>query len=86
MVMTTAPAPALAPALAGQAVVVIGGSAGMGLETARLARAEGAEVILAARDPERRPRSARPAPRPSTSPTRPPSTGSSPACRPRSTT
>ena len=58
MVMTTAPVPALAPALAGQTVVVIGGSAGMGLETARLARAEGAEVILAARDPERLERAA----------------------------
>jgi len=58
VVMTTAPAPALAPALAGQTVVVIGGSAGMGLETARLARAEGAEVILAARDPERLERAA----------------------------
>ena len=34
------------PALAGQTVVVIGGSAGIGLETARLARAEGADVIL----------------------------------------
>jgi len=41
------------PALAGQTVVVIGGSAGIGLETARLARAEGAKLILAARDPER---------------------------------
>jgi NAD(P)-dependent dehydrogenase (short-subunit alcohol dehydrogenase family) len=40
-------------ALAGQTVVVIGGSAGIGLETARLARAEGAEVVLTARDPER---------------------------------
>jgi NAD(P)-dependent dehydrogenase (short-subunit alcohol dehydrogenase family) len=39
--------------LAGQTVVVIGGSAGIGLETARLARAEGAEVVLTARDPER---------------------------------
>jgi NAD(P)-dependent dehydrogenase (short-subunit alcohol dehydrogenase family) len=37
----------------GQTVVVIGGSAGIGLETARLARAEGAEVILAARNPDR---------------------------------
>ena len=55
MVMTT---PAPTPALAGQIVVVIGGSAGMGLETARLARAEGAEVILAARDPERLERAA----------------------------
>ena len=42
--MTTAP-------LADQTVVVIGGSAGIGLETARRARAEGADVILAARDP-----------------------------------
>src|SRR5262249_3910868 len=40
-------------ALAGQTVVVIGGSAGMGLETARLARAEGADVIFTARNPER---------------------------------
>ena len=40
-------------ALAGQTVVVIGGTAGIGLETARLARAEGADVVLAARDPER---------------------------------
>ncbi|MGZ4591488.1 MAG: SDR family oxidoreductase [Actinomycetes bacterium] len=41
------------PALLGQTVVVIGGSAGIGLETARLARAEGADVVLAGRDPER---------------------------------
>jgi NAD(P)-dependent dehydrogenase (short-subunit alcohol dehydrogenase family) len=40
-------------ALGGQTVVVIGGSAGIGLETARLARAEGADVILTARNPER---------------------------------
>ena len=40
------------PTLAGQTVVVIGGSAGIGLETARLARAEGAKLILAARTPE----------------------------------
>jgi len=38
-------------ALAGQTVVVIGGSAGIGLETARRARAEGADVILTARNP-----------------------------------
>jgi NAD(P)-dependent dehydrogenase (short-subunit alcohol dehydrogenase family) len=38
------------PALAGQTVILIGGSAGIGLETARLARAEGAEVILTGRD------------------------------------
>src|SRR5919198_2222364 len=41
------------PELVGQTVVVIGGSAGIGLETARRARAEGAEVILTGRDPER---------------------------------
>jgi NADP-dependent 3-hydroxy acid dehydrogenase YdfG len=34
-------------------VVVIGGSAGIGLEVARRARAEGADVILTGRDPER---------------------------------
>ncbi len=37
----------------GQTVVVIGGSAGIGLETARLVRARGASVILTARDPDR---------------------------------
>ena len=41
------------PVLAGQTVVVIGGSAGIGLETARRARAEGADVILTGRNPER---------------------------------
>src|ERR1700722_5068966 len=41
------------PQLAGQTVVVIGGSAGIGLETARRARAEGAKLILAARNSER---------------------------------
>ena len=41
------------PELLGQTVVVIGGSAGIGLETARRARTEGAKVILAARDPDR---------------------------------
>ncbi len=41
------------PALSGQTVVVIGGSAGIGLETARRARDEGAEVLLTGRDPER---------------------------------
>jgi NAD(P)-dependent dehydrogenase (short-subunit alcohol dehydrogenase family) len=40
-------------ALAGQTVVVIGGSAGMGLETARQARAEGADVIITGRDRDR---------------------------------
>jgi NAD(P)-dependent dehydrogenase (short-subunit alcohol dehydrogenase family) len=46
------------PELLGQTVVVVGGSAGIGLETARRARAEGAEVILAARNPERLERAA----------------------------
>jgi NAD(P)-dependent dehydrogenase (short-subunit alcohol dehydrogenase family) len=41
------------PELLGQTVVVIGGSAGIGLETARRARAEGARLILTGRDPER---------------------------------
>jgi NADP-dependent 3-hydroxy acid dehydrogenase YdfG len=41
------------PELLGQTVVVIGGSAGIGLETARRARAEGARLILAGRNPER---------------------------------
>ncbi|MFJ2645223.1 SDR family oxidoreductase [Streptomyces sp. NPDC087420] len=41
------------PALLGQTVVVIGGSAGIGLATARHARTEGADVILTGRDPER---------------------------------
>jgi NAD(P)-dependent dehydrogenase (short-subunit alcohol dehydrogenase family) len=40
-------------ALAGQTVVVIGGSAGIGLATARRAREHGAEVIITARDPDR---------------------------------
>ena len=43
----------MTPTLQGQTVVLIGGSAGIGLETARLARAEGAEVILTARNPGR---------------------------------
>ena len=54
--MTAAPDLAHAqrePELLGQTVVVIGGSAGIGLETARRARGEGAEVVLTARDPER---------------------------------
>ena len=44
--------------LSGQTLVVIGGSAGIGLETARLARAEGAEVVLTARDAGRLQRAA----------------------------
>jgi NAD(P)-dependent dehydrogenase (short-subunit alcohol dehydrogenase family) len=41
-----------------QTVVVIGGSAGIGLETARRARAEGAKLILTGRNPERLQRAA----------------------------
>ena len=41
------------PELHKQTVVVIGGSAGIGLDVARRTRAEGADVILTGRDPER---------------------------------
>jgi NAD(P)-dependent dehydrogenase (short-subunit alcohol dehydrogenase family) len=41
------------PELLGQTVVLIGGSAGIGLETARRARTEGAKVILTGRNPDR---------------------------------
>ena len=50
---TTATTARRGPELLGQTVVVIGASAGIGLETARRARAEGAELILTARNPER---------------------------------
>jgi NAD(P)-dependent dehydrogenase (short-subunit alcohol dehydrogenase family) len=46
------------PELLGQTVVVIGGSAGIGFETARRAVAEGAKVILTGRDPQRLQRAA----------------------------
>ena len=39
--------------LQGQTVVVIGGTSGIGLETARQAHAAGAELVLTARTPER---------------------------------
>jgi NAD(P)-dependent dehydrogenase (short-subunit alcohol dehydrogenase family) len=51
--------PAREPELLGQTVVVIGGSAGIGLETARRARTEGAELVLVGRDPGRLERAAR---------------------------
>jgi NAD(P)-dependent dehydrogenase (short-subunit alcohol dehydrogenase family) len=54
--MTAQPTPPPAgrdPELLGQTVVVIGGSAGIGLETARLARVAGADVVLTGRDPGR---------------------------------
>jgi NAD(P)-dependent dehydrogenase (short-subunit alcohol dehydrogenase family) len=41
------------PELVDQTVVVIGGSSGIGLETARRARSEGADVVLTGRDPAR---------------------------------
>ena len=41
------------PQLLGQTVVVIGGSAGIGLETARLASREGADIVLTGRNPDR---------------------------------
>ena len=53
--MSTATGPSLLqrePKLLGQTVVVIGGSAGMGFETARFARAEGAKLVLTARHTE----------------------------------
>ncbi|MGW7659581.1 SDR family oxidoreductase [Streptomyces sp. NPDC054756] len=43
---------------AGQTVVVVGGSSGIGLETARQVRAAGGDVILTARDPGRLERAA----------------------------
>lgn len=50
----TSPAPTnQVPVLRGQTVLVIGGSAGIGLETARLARAEGADLILTGRNADR---------------------------------
>jgi NAD(P)-dependent dehydrogenase (short-subunit alcohol dehydrogenase family) len=54
--MTTNPSADVArrePGLLGQTVIVIGGSAGIGLETARTARSEGAEVVLTGRSAER---------------------------------
>jgi len=56
--MTTAGSTRREPELAEQTVVVIGGSAGIGLETARKARAEGADVILIGRNAQRLERAA----------------------------
>jgi NAD(P)-dependent dehydrogenase (short-subunit alcohol dehydrogenase family) len=50
---TTSAAAQRAAGLAGQTVVVIGGSAGIGLETARRARADGADVVLTGRNADR---------------------------------
>jgi NAD(P)-dependent dehydrogenase (short-subunit alcohol dehydrogenase family) len=46
------------PELLGQTVVLIGGSAGIGLETARRARQEGAQVVLVGRNQDRLERAA----------------------------
>ena len=46
------------PELAGQTVALIGGSSGIGLETARRARTEGADVILVGRNKDRLDRAA----------------------------
>ena len=59
MASTAASPKAHEPELLGQTVVLIGGSAGIGLETARRARSEGADVVLTGRDPERLERAAR---------------------------
>jgi NADP-dependent 3-hydroxy acid dehydrogenase YdfG len=68
---------------------VIGGSAGIELETARRARAEGASVVLTGRNPDRLELAAAElgAPRSAAfdAPIRPPSTGSSGTCPRRST-
>jgi NAD(P)-dependent dehydrogenase (short-subunit alcohol dehydrogenase family) len=56
--MTTAASTQREPELLGQTVVLIGGSAGIGLETARRARREGAEVVITGRNPERLERAA----------------------------
>ena len=50
------------PELLGQTVVLIGGSSGIGLETARRAHAEGADVILTGRHADRLERAAAPRP------------------------
>jgi NAD(P)-dependent dehydrogenase (short-subunit alcohol dehydrogenase family) len=55
---TTASSGQREPELLGQTVVVIGASAGIGLETARRASIEGARVVLTGRDPERLERAA----------------------------
>jgi NAD(P)-dependent dehydrogenase (short-subunit alcohol dehydrogenase family) len=54
----TKDSPQPTPELLGQTVVVIGGSSGIGLETARRARTQGASVILTGRDRTRLDRAA----------------------------
>ena len=58
MTTTTVTTTRREPELPGQTVVVIGGSAGIGLETARRARSEGAGLILTGRNPDRLKRAA----------------------------
>jgi NAD(P)-dependent dehydrogenase (short-subunit alcohol dehydrogenase family) len=55
---TTAVSVGRQPELLGQTVVVVGGSAGIGLETARRARTEGARLILTGRNLDRLQRAA----------------------------
>ena len=90
--MTTVPAAVgvqREPELLGQTVVVIGGSAGIGLETARKARTEGAEVVLTGRNPDRLAQAAQELraqrTRRSTPPTRTRWSGTSRTCQCRST-
>jgi NAD(P)-dependent dehydrogenase (short-subunit alcohol dehydrogenase family) len=49
----TDPTQRIAPELAGQTVVVLGGSAGIGFATAKRARAAGADVVITGRDEAR---------------------------------
>ena len=55
---TTAASATREPELLGQTVIAIGGSAGIGLETARRARREGADVVLTGRNADRLERAA----------------------------
>jgi NAD(P)-dependent dehydrogenase (short-subunit alcohol dehydrogenase family) len=57
--MTTSAAGHREGGLTGQTVLVIGGSSGIGLETARQAHQSGAEVAVTGRDPDRLERAAR---------------------------
>ena len=45
--------------LAGKKIVVVGGSSGIGLSTAEMAKREGADVIIASRNVERLDKAAR---------------------------
>ncbi len=58
MTEATSPGTGREPELLGQIVVVLGGSSGIGLETARQARRAGAQVILTGRNPDRLQRAA----------------------------